>query len=203
MAASQICKNPNHPKKGSSIKVHPIRDRTAIADIKRKLLPSPRNHLMFVMGINTAYRMNELLSLTVRQVEYAFPGTIIDLKQSKQDRYRAVMINEAVFPSLSRWLAEHPAPNKDAPLFPSRKTGDALSVSTCCSLVKGWCAEAGLQGHYGSHTLRKTWAYHMRITYGQPVELIMKALGHKTPEETLRYVGILPEEVLDLYKIAV
>lgn len=197
------CRNPNHPKKGSSLKMEPIRSLSAIATIKRNLVPSPRDYLLFVMGVNTAYRMNELLSLQVRHVEYGVPGHIIDLKQSKQDRYRAVMINDVVFPAIARWLSVHPDPRPSAPLFPSKKTGDALTVSTCSRKGKLWCLQAGLVGQFGSHSLRKTWAYQMRIRYGQPVELIMKALGHSNPEETLRYVGILPEEVIDLYRIAV
>lgn len=203
MTAQSLCRNPNHPKKGSTIKVEPIRDEQAIARIKRNLKPTPRDCLLFTLGVNSGYRMNELLSLKVRHVEYGVPGHIIDLKQSKQDRYRAVMINEVVFPAIARWLSVHPDPRPSAPLFLSQKTCDALTVSTCSRMVKRWCLQAGLVGQFGSHSLRKTWAYHMRMRYGQPIELIMKALGHSNPEETMRYVGILPEEVIDLYKMAV
>lgn len=203
MTTQPLCKNPNHPKKGACLKVEPIRDRNAIALIKRNLLPHPRDFLLFTFGVNSGFRMSELLSLKVRHVQYGVPGHIIDLKQSKQDRYRAVMVNDVVFPAIARWLSVHPDPRPSAPVFLSRKTGDALTVSTGCAMVKRWCLQAGLTGHYGSHSLRKTWAYHMRMTYEQPIELIMKALGHSNPEETMRYVGLLPEEVIELYKMAV
>lgn len=196
-------KNPNHPKRGSSTKSQPIRDLRDVQRIKRNLKNRPRDHLLFVMGVNTAFRINELLSLQVRHVLYGVPGHIIDLKQSKQDAYRAVMINEAVYSAIVSWLDVHPDPRPSAPLFVSRKTGEALTVPSGIGLVKSWCRDAGLIGSYSSHTLRKTWAYHMRIRYGQPLELIMKALGHSNPEETMRYVGILPKEVIDLYKMAV
>ncbi len=193
-------KNPNHPKKGSSIKADPIRDPAAIARIKAMLRPHPRDHLLFVMGVNTAYRINELLSLQVRHVIYGVPGHIIDLKQSKQDRYRAVMVNEAVCEAIALWLDIHPDLHATAPLFWSGKTGDALTVPTCSRMVKHWCLGAGLSGQFSAHSLRKTWGYTQRVRYCQPIDLIMKALGHSSERETLLYLGILPSEVLELYR---
>ena len=69
--------NPNHPLKGSTIHVEPIRDKTAIKRIKKLLRDHPRDLCLFTLGINTAFRANELLSLQVNQVEHLgqCPGT--------------------------------------------------------------------------------------------------------------------------------
>lgn len=192
-------KNPNHPKKGSSTKSQPIRDLRDVQRIKRNLKSRPRDHLLFVMGVNTAFRINELLSLQVRHVLYGVPGHIIDLKQSKQNAYRAVMVNEAVYEAIVRWLDVHPDPRPSAPLFVSKKTGEALTVPAAIDLVKSWCAEAGLIGSYSSHTLRKTWAYSQRVHFKEPILLISKALGHSSVEETVAYLGLVPDEVRALY----
>jgi hypothetical protein len=61
--------NPNHPKLGDTIKVEPIRTVNAINKIKKALAPSPRNLALFVVGINTAYRASELLSIRLGQSE--------------------------------------------------------------------------------------------------------------------------------------
>ncbi len=45
------------------------------------------------------------------------------------------------------------------------------------NMVKLWCAEAGLNGNYGSHTLRKTWGY-WQYKRGIPLPLLMVAFGH-------------------------
>lgn len=192
-------KNPNHPKKGSSIKSEPIRDLAAIARIKANLKPTPRDHLLFVMGINTGYRMNELLSIQIRHVIHGVPGHIIDLKQSKQDEYRAVMINRAVFEALVPWLEAHPNPRPSAPLFASRKSKKAITVSYASRLVKSWCKDAGLVGSYSSHSLRKTWAFSQRVHFKEPILLISRALGHSSVEETVVYLGLIPNEVQALY----
>ena len=63
-------RNPNHPKRGSSIKGNPITELSAIKRIKRQLANKPRDLCLFTLGINTAYRANELVSIKVGQVDY-------------------------------------------------------------------------------------------------------------------------------------
>jgi len=194
-------KNPNHPKKGSSIKVQPIRDVKAIKRIKAILkADSPRNYCLFVLGINTAYRINELLSIKLFQVSSLSTGDVLDLKQSKNSRYRATTLNRAAYEALHLWLSVYDRPFANAPLFPSRKTGSALTVSTCSNMVKQWCADVGLEGNFGSHSLRKTWGYHQRVRFNQPTALISRALGHNSEKETITYLGIQSTEIGELYE---
>ena len=191
--------NPNHPKKGASIKVEPIRDLKAIKRIKKLLEDSPRDLCLFTVGINTAYRANELVSLKVGQVDYLKAGDRFDLKQSKTSSYRAVTLNPLVIQTIDKWLSKHPDPKPNAPLFRSQRTGDALTVSVVSQMVKRWCGNAGLHGNYASHTMRKTWGYHQRKTHGQAVSLLTRAYGHASEEVTLNYLGIQPEEIEHLY----
>jgi hypothetical protein len=46
-------KNPNHPPKGSSIKVDPIRKIKDIKAIKKLLHDKPRDLCLFTLGVNT------------------------------------------------------------------------------------------------------------------------------------------------------
>ena len=77
--------------------------------------------------------------------------------------------------------------------------GGALGVSATNHLVKRWCKDAGLQGNYGSHTLRKTWGYQQRILLTTPISLLMRAFGHSSEIQTLEYLCIQPEEIGALY----
>lgn len=198
--ARQRNKNANHPKRGSSIRVAPITDLKAIKRIKRNLRAKPRDHCLFTMGINTAYRANELLSLTVGQVNYLVPGDVLVIRQSKTKTYRPVTVNGAVVRALDTWLAVHPrAFDDEAPLFPSRKGHGALTVSSFTAMVKDWCAEAGLSGNYGTHTLRKTWGYHQLRVKKSAIPFLMEAYGHATQRQTLDYLCIQADEVQALY----
>jgi len=206
-ASRPFSKNANHPVKGSSIRVEPIRDRQAILDIKQRLQDRPRDLCLFTLGINTAYRANELLSLTVGQVLPVKVGSRLTLKQSKTKEYRTAYLNSVCVESIRNWLMHHPAPHLSNPLFPSRKrhrqTGhyQALQVSTLSGMVKGWCHHTSLTGNYGSHSLRKTWGYHQRIHNEASVALLMRAYGHSSESQTLDYLGIEDVEVRELYKM--
>ncbi|MFQ3247714.1 MAG: integrase [Arenicella sp.] len=199
--------NPHHPRKGSSIKVEPIRDLNAIARIKENLQAQGqfRNLCLFTMGINTAWRCGELLSIKLRDVLHLKEGDMLRLKQSKTGEYRYTPINREVFRVLRLWLAQYAEKyprlleKPNSALFLSNRRV-ALKVPSVINLVKKWCAGAGLFGRYASHTLRKTWGYQQRVTFNKSIEVISEAFGHSSVNVTRAYIGILREEVRALYK---
>ena len=65
--------NRNHPKKGSSITVEPIREIKDIKRIKRNLKDKPRDLLLFTLGINNGLRIGDLLKLKVQDVKVLQP----------------------------------------------------------------------------------------------------------------------------------
>ena len=191
-------RNPNHPKKGSSIKVEPIRDRNAIQKIKDALSHKKRDQLLFIMGINTGFRANELLSLKVGQVRHLKTGDDLELKLSKTKSYRRVTLNEVVVETVQKYLLKTHLKDDDW-LFPSSRKGNHLRVDTVSTYVKTWCKKAGLVGNYASHTLRKTFGYWQRMANNTPIPLLMSAFGHSTQQQTLAYLGIQNREIADIY----
>lgn len=192
----------NHPRRGSSIKVEPIRDLGAIREIKDNLVEAEkwRDYCLFTLGINTAYHVSELLSLTVGHVAHLKPGDLLEIKEKKTWKHRAVTLNHSAWMALTDWLHFHPDNgNPDAPLFISSQNQTALTVSYVGRLVKKWCREIGLHGRYASHSMRKTWGYHQRIDNDAPLPLLMRAYGHATEAQTLTYLHIQEREIRDLY----
>ena len=110
-----------------------------------------------------------------------------------------------MYKTLRLWLAQYAQKyprqfsKPDSPLFLSNRRA-ALKVPSVIALVKKWCAGAGLFGRFASHTLRKTWGYHQRVTFKKPIEVISEAFGHSSPKVTRAYIGILRDEVNDLYR---
>ena len=189
----------NRPQKGSSIKVEPIRSLRDIKRIKKSHAKDPRDLCLFTFGINTAYRAGEILTLKVHHVEDLKAGDRLEIKQSKSGKYRSVTINQTVVDAIQNWLSNYSQRSSNAPLFPSKKTGKALTVPAVHKMIKGWCRDAGLKGNYGSHTMRKTWGYHQRVQKNQPIPLLMSAFGHTTQAQTLAYLCIEEVEIQDLY----
>jgi len=142
LARTKNSRNPNHPKEGSATRVEPIRDPEAIQHIKDQLKDKPRDLCIFILGINTAYRASELLSLSVGHVINAKAGDSLPLKQSKTKKYRTAYLNRPCIRSIQNWLASHPDPDPKNPLFPSRKrnkeTGrmQPIQVSSLSRMVK-------------------------------------------------------------------
>ncbi|MEP0174132.1 MAG: tyrosine-type recombinase/integrase [Paraglaciecola sp.] len=192
--------NPNHPKKGAAIKVYPVRNMEQIEAIKAKLKHQPRNYCLFVLGINTAFRAKELLSLSIKQVEALKVGSRLEVKQSKTNKYRAVTINNNSYNAIQFWLKRHPRQREpNAALFQSQQSRSAIGVSTLNNLVKGWCADIGMTENTGSHTLRKTWGYHQRMRGQASIPILMVAFGHTSETQTLEYLCIQADEVQALY----
>lgn len=192
--------NPNHPSKGSSIKIEPICHKTAIATIKQLLADKPRDLCLFTMGINTGWRANELLSIRVGQVRGIEPGSTLELKQAKTQTYRRVTLNRAVIDSVYGFMTQtKDILTDDNYLFASQR-GAVLTVPSVTRLVKHWCAAVGLKGNYGSHTLRKTWGY-WQYKRGTPLPLLVEAFGHATQQQTLAYLCIQPKEIEDVYDL--
>ncbi|NEQ51759.1 MAG: tyrosine-type recombinase/integrase [Leptolyngbya sp. SIO3F4] len=180
------------------MKVDPIRDKLAIQKIKQTLEKNPRNLCFFTFGLNTGYRASELLSIRVEQVRYLKPGDLLDVKQPKTKRYRQVKINPITYESIQSLLAWKDL-NDDEPLFMGQR--GLLKVSTVSRMVKTWCEQVGLNGHYGSHTLRKTWGYWQRMERNTPIPLLMEAFGHTTQQQTLQYLGIQSDEIAAIYDL--
>lgn len=205
--------NPNHPKRGSSIKSSPIRSRKAIENIKVMLVKKEdfRNYCLFTFGINTAWRANELLSLQVRDVWDLKVDDVLDHKQRKNSKYRGTLVNEEAHQAIHLWLNRYNPQSGDLPLFPAKVPGRwkgldrkyrnvAIGVPCLCNMVKAWGREVGLEGRIGSHTLRKTWGYQQRTQFNVPPYKIQEAYGHATERQTLEYLGILSDEIMDIYR---
>jgi len=189
--------NINHPPKGSIIRVDPIREEKDIKAIRKLLSDNPRNHLLFIMGINNGLRMGDLLKLKVRDVKDMKPGDLINIKEGKTGKQNTLVINKTVYKVLSEYLSDAKVEDDDY-LFKSKKGNRALTIQAVNAYIKKWTSAINLKGKYGAHTLRKTWGYIQRKIYGVGFELICKRFNHQSPAVTMRYLGITDKEVQNI-----
>jgi integrase len=192
-----VSRNPNHPKKDSTIKVEPIREIRDIRSIKKMLADSPRNLCLFVLGINTNLRASDLLRITVGQVRHCKAGDEITLKEKKTGKQRRITLNKSAVSAIQELLASAPLPDQ-SPLFFSQR-GEVLTVPSVNRLVKSWCQAINLKGNYGSHTLRKTFGYHQRVQLNTSIPELMVMFNHSSQKQTLDYLCIQPDEIRDAY----
>lgn len=206
MPIQKTAKNPNHPKKGSSIKVEPIRSLQDIARLKALLSESPRDLCLFTLGINTALRANELVAIQICQVAHLQAGDDLLIKQSKNKKYRSITINENAYVAIQLCLASHPKRyDAGSPLFYSNTRKGALRSNTVSKYMKQWCTLLKLDGNYSSHTMRKTFGYHAYrkakkngARFPRIAELMI-AYGHATERQTLEYLCIQDKDISRLF----
>jgi integrase len=186
--------------------VEPIRDKKKIAQIKNLLRGQGRfrDLLLFVVGINTALRVSDLLTLQI--------GDFVDqngkinsrfwIKEEKRGKRNEITINDAMKQALAEFLAAYPTITQN-PLnfvFFNTKTGnflDHIKRAQAWNFISDICREVGLKGNFGTHTLRKTWGYHARLA-GVDITLIMHHLNHDSLAYTKRYLGITDDELAEV-----
>jgi integrase len=185
--------------------VEPIRDRKKIAQIKNQLEGADRYRdlLLFVVGINSALRISDLLTLHVGQVvdDNGEMRQTFAIKEEKRGKRNVVTINVSIQEALRKYQAAYPGIVKDPNhylFFSTKRAGydftRPITRERAWQLVSEMCHSVGLSGNYGTHTLRKTWGYHARRN-GIPMEIIMEKLNHTSFAFTKRYLGITDDEL--------
>jgi integrase len=177
------------------MKVAPITELKDIKNIKRLLSDNPRDRLLFIIGINSGLRVQDLLSLKIEDVKTCKIGDRIAVKEKKTGKENVFIMNKEIFAALQEYL-QNIEYKDDHFLFKSRKGKNyPLTTYAVTQMVQRWCGEINLNINAGAHTLRKTWCYHQRKTFGVSWEILAKRLNHSSPSITRRYLGVKEEEV--------
>jgi len=177
------------------MKVEPITEVKHIKAIKKLLKDNPRDRVLFIMGVNSGMRVQDLLQFRIEDVSHRAIGDRITLKEKKTGKENVLIINQEIFEAIKAYLASEDHQEEDF-LFKSRKGANyPLTVFRVMHMVKAWADAINLKGNFGAHTLRKTWCYMQRKEFGVSWEVIAKRLNHSSPSITRRYMGVKEEEV--------
>ena len=195
--SNQDMKNDDVETPAQQAKAEPIRRLRDIKAIKLLLKDNPRNAALFTLGINTNLMPNELLQLKVRDVVDLDFNESVDITDEKTGKVtRSVVINRISLLAI-RGLLESDTFAPDDFLFKSQR-GNSM-IQSLHRLVTKWCDAVGLQGNFGSHTLRKTWGYHQNHTFGVEVSALARAFNHASQKQTREYLGLNEEEEVNLF----
>ena len=147
------------------------------------------------VGVNTALRISDLLSLTMKDVQALDNDKpTLNIKEQKTGKQRKIVVNESALVVMQRRLSENPthvwlfqteAANRDRRAPP--KAINRRSVSRVFERVGQKVAP---KVALGTHSMRKTRGYAMHKA-GRSIESIAKVLNHSSPAVTMRYIGCL------------
>lgn len=169
-------------------------------DNKRQI--SCRNKALFLIGINIGLRASDLCGL-----KYSFfmnedgsfkeHYSIKPKKTRKTNKFVKLYFNQTVKKAITNYINEYPVEDLDEYLFKSRK-GGAITEKALWKIIVDVANDAGLDGNYGSHSLRKTFGrfiYHNSMDKNNALVILQTIFNHSSPTITSKYIGLTDDEV--------
>jgi len=169
-----------------------------------KHLDTIRDKTMFILGIKTGFRIQELLSIKVDDVMKH--GTIVDVVRVKRRFTKGKVISRDVALSQSakdaiKNLIDSENLKPSNYLFKSRK-GDNKPIERgqAWTILDNAYRKARLQGSLGCHSMRKTFAKNVYQALSFDLVKTKIALGHRSINSTISYLPVSEEEVQQVVK---
>lgn len=164
--------------------VEPIRDLELVMDVAEYLRGNNvRDYVMFMFGIYTGLRISDILKFRVRDVKNKDYVYIREKKTKKEKRFP---INVELKPIIKEYVQD-----KDGYeyLFRSpRYENKPITRQQAYNILSDAAHRFGIDS-IGTHTLRKTFGYHMYQQTHDAVTL-KEIFNHADISVTLRYIGI-------------
>ncbi len=154
--------------------------------------PNPRNHMLIIMGLNSALRISDMLNLTYGNLynfEHRTWRTHIVVTERKTGKTNRIYMNREIREILEQY-ADIEEKSPASWLFGSQlQKSKPLSRFQAYRIVKNAAAFAGLDANVSCHSLRKTFGYHA-WKQGTPPALLMSIYNHSAYGITKRYLCI-------------
>lgn len=190
----------------------PIREKDELRkfiDYYQNVHPSSRNEALIILGLHTALRISDILSLRWQDV-YDFPRhsyhAHLFVQEKKTGKQNIIALNGHVKSALEALKKERQDITPTDYIFTKNTDYTTpLSRSQAFRIIKRAAEDALHEEHISCHSLRKTFGYHA-WKQGTPPALLMDIYNHSSYKVTKRYLGIEQDErdsifmEIDFYK---
>ena len=173
--------------------VEPIRSKNDLKKIKKALKTSNRrDYLLLLLGINTGLRVSDILALDIKDVK---ERDFVILKEKKTRKIKQIFLNRKLKKAIRKFVRDC---DESKPLFLT-KFGNRMDRIQAYRIIKNVCKQINPHINVGTHTMRKTFAYHHYKRF-KDIAILQKILNHSSPTITLKYIGIEQDEINRFYK---
>ncbi len=177
----------------------PIRNPEDLKKLKNYYVveePNARNQLLIIMGLNTALRISDILSLKWGSVydfdRKKFKSHII-LVEQKTGKVSQIYMNQNIQEALKEYRTELRSNKKlirrEQYLFRHTNKNVPISRVQAFRLIKDAAEGCNISGVICCHSLRKTFGYHAWKQGVHPA-MLMNIFNHSSYQITKRYLGI-------------
>jgi integrase/recombinase XerC len=151
---------------------------------------------LFTLLYGGGLRIAEALALNVRDAPREGSLRVT----GKGGKARMVPVLPAVAAAIAAWIAQHPDPAPDAPLFVGVR-GGRLQPAIAQRALQAYRRLAGLPEHATPHALRHSFATHL-LAAGADLRAIQELLGHASLSTTQRYTQVEAAGLLETWQRA-
>ncbi|WP_264175925.1 tyrosine-type recombinase/integrase [Virgibacillus alimentarius] len=142
--------------------------------------------MIFLIGINTGLRVNDLVQLKVGDVKNKDVFSIREGKTNKKREINVGMLQKEI-----ERFTEGKRP--DEFLFQSQKGTSPITTTQVYRILDDAADFMG-RDDVGTHTMRKTFGYHHYKQF-KDVAILQEIFNHAAPSITRRYIGIRQDEI--------
>ncbi|AWZ50016.1 site-specific integrase (plasmid) [Clostridiaceae bacterium 14S0207] len=169
--------------------VEPIRDTQKVRDIQEYLKRiDSRNYILFITGVYTGLRISDILRLKVKDVK---DKRFIYIREKKTSKQNIIEINKLLEKEYKWYCSDK---ELDEYLIKSREgVNKAITRQQAYKIIKEVGKDFGID-NLGTHTMRKTFGYHY-YKQTKDVATLMKMFNHSDPSITLKYIGIIQDQM--------
>lgn len=182
-------------------------NRIENASNNNKRMIESRNKMLFLVGINIGLRASDLCGL-----KYSFfindDGSFKEhyslkpKKTRKTNKFVKLYFNQTVKKAVTDYIAEYPIQDMDGYIFKSKKGNGAITEKSLWKIIVDVAKDAGLDGNYGSHSLRKTFGrfvYHNANDKNNAIVVLQTIFNHSSPAVTSKYIGLTNDEISNVF----
>ena len=173
----------------------PIRNKKQLEQFKeyyQNTKPNPRNHILIIVGLNSALRISDLLYLTYGDLFDFNLGkwkSHIIVREQKTGKTNRIYINREIRRVIEKYVDMSQKQASDWLFSSQLQSVKPLSRYQAFRIVKEAADYAGLGPEISCHSLRKTFGYYA-WKQGTPPALLMNIYNHSSYQVTKRYLCI-------------
>lgn len=166
-----------------------------------------RNKMLFLIGINLSLRISDLITLRWNfflKDDMTFRGfyKIQPKKTKKIGKFVTLYFNDVVKKSIMQYVGQYPIEDMNDFIFKSRKGNGAVTERSVWKIIVDVADEAGIEYNVGTHSLRKTFGYHIwhdAEDKEKALVMLMAIFNHSSIATTKKYIGIMNEEIESVF----
>jgi len=178
----------------------PIRSKRHVRELAMYYLKrgQVRNHVLIVMGVHTALRISDLLSIAwddVFDFDKNKARDSVTITERKTGKQKTIALNQNIKAALALYAA---SAKPGAPVIENKRTGNAISRIQAYRIIRAAAEALDFAFRVSCHSLRKVVGYFAWKSGIHPA-VIMDIYNHSSFAVTMRYLGISQDDKNAVY----